>query len=222
MKNIVFSNNIKNLPLVFNYNIRCGFEDKTTPSPAGCFYPKQVHGKKILHASYDTGEGDGIYTKTAQQTVAIQTADCLPLLIIDTKKTIAMAVHVGWKGLVSNVVGAAMQTYNVKHAFDDMIMIIGPCIHKESFIVNTNVIDQITEANINICDFQITASTHRINHDTWMLNLVSLVCFQAMNYGVSPRMINVLDSCTYVDHHRWYSYRKGDKTYRNWSWITLE
>jgi polyphenol oxidase len=48
--------------------------------------------------------GDGIITATPGLLLAIQTADCLPVILVDTKRHVVGVFHAGWRGTVSRIV----------------------------------------------------------------------------------------------------------------------
>ena len=53
-----------------------------------------------------TGEmtGDGLITATPGLLLAIQTADCLPVVLVDAKRHVAGVFHAGWRGTVKRIV----------------------------------------------------------------------------------------------------------------------
>jgi hypothetical protein len=48
--------------------------------------------------------GDGLITTTPGLLLAIQTADCLPVLLVDTKRHVVGVFHAGWRGTVKRIV----------------------------------------------------------------------------------------------------------------------
>jgi YfiH family protein len=48
--------------------------------------------------------GDGLITATRNLLLAIQTADCLPVLLVDTKRKAVGVFHAGWRGTVKRIV----------------------------------------------------------------------------------------------------------------------
>lgn len=62
--------------------------------------------------------------------LAVQAADCVPLLLFDPQTGAAAAVHAGWRGLAAGVPGRAVdalaRTYNARA--DDLIAAVGPSI----------------------------------------------------------------------------------------------
>ena len=53
-----------------------------------------------------TGElaGDGLITATPGLLLAIQTADCLPVILVDAKRHVVGVFHAGWRGTVKRIV----------------------------------------------------------------------------------------------------------------------
>jgi purine-nucleoside/S-methyl-5'-thioadenosine phosphorylase / adenosine deaminase len=49
--------------------------------------------------------GDGIITATPGLLLAIQTADCLPVIVVDTRRHAVGVFHAGWRGTVKRIVG---------------------------------------------------------------------------------------------------------------------
>jgi YfiH family protein len=48
--------------------------------------------------------GDGLITATPGLLLAIQTADCLPVILVDTKRPAVGVFHAGWRGTVKRIV----------------------------------------------------------------------------------------------------------------------
>lgn len=48
--------------------------------------------------------GDGLITATPGLLLAIQTADCLPVILVDTKRHAVGVFHAGWRGTVKRIV----------------------------------------------------------------------------------------------------------------------
>jgi hypothetical protein len=48
--------------------------------------------------------GDGLITASPGLLLAIQTADCLPVILVDTKRRAIGAFHAGWRGTVQRIV----------------------------------------------------------------------------------------------------------------------
>ncbi len=106
---------------------------------------RQVHKTDVLVVDATTENGyqmDAMVTKTPGRLLAIQTADCAPILLADPVTRVIGAVHAGWK---SAVVGIVKKTVNAMQALgakkENIIAAIGPCIHQASYEVGQDVFD---------------------------------------------------------------------------------
>lgn len=74
--------------------------------------------------------GDGLITETPGVLLAIQTADCLPVIIVDTKRRAVGVFHAGWRGTVKRIVekgiGEMVRRFGSRPR--DMKAVIGPGI----------------------------------------------------------------------------------------------
>ena len=71
---------------------------------------RQIHSDIIRHiespdlADKEPPTGDGMITATPGLLLAIQTADCLPVVVVDTKRRAVGLFHAGWRGTVQRIV----------------------------------------------------------------------------------------------------------------------
>jgi YfiH family protein len=88
--------------------------------------------------------GDGLVTDTPGLLLAVRTADCLPLLIVDPKKRAIGAFHAGWRGTLKRIaekgVGEMRRWFGSKP--EDLRAAIGPCIHSCCYEVGEEVREQ--------------------------------------------------------------------------------
>jgi YfiH family protein len=77
-------------------------------SPPSCLVTlRQVHSDIIHCVNSVPGEtltGDGLLTATPGLLLASQTADCLPVILVDTKHRAVGVFHAGWRGTVQRIV----------------------------------------------------------------------------------------------------------------------
>jgi len=68
---------------------------------------RQIHSD-VIHCvdSVPAGQlvGDGMITNTPGLLLAIQTADCLPVILVDTKRHAIGVFHAGWRGTAQRIV----------------------------------------------------------------------------------------------------------------------
>jgi YfiH family protein len=75
--------------------------------------------------------GDGLITSTPGLLLAIQTADCLPVILVDTRQHAVGVFHAGWRGTVQRIVekgvGEMQRCFGTRPR--DIRAAIGPGIH---------------------------------------------------------------------------------------------
>ena len=68
---------------------------------------RQIHSD-IIHcvseAPTEPLSGDGLTTSTPEILLGIQTADCLPVILADTRRRAVGAFHAGWRGTLNRIV----------------------------------------------------------------------------------------------------------------------
>jgi polyphenol oxidase len=68
---------------------------------------RQIHSD-IIHCVSVVSEkplaGDGLVTQTPEILLAVLTADCLPIIVVDTKRRAVGVFHAGWRGTVKRIV----------------------------------------------------------------------------------------------------------------------
>ena len=93
-------------------------------------------------------EGDAVITHLSGLLLAVQVADCLPVLIVDKAKRILAAVHAGWRGLLAGVVPKTLEAMQSRYASDPRhcLAVIGPSIGPCCYEVGQDVALPFEEA----------------------------------------------------------------------------
>ena len=96
---------------------------------------------RIVEQPGQQGTGDGMISDTAGLLVAVKTADCLPILLIDPAHQVVSAVHAGWRGTVAGIAAHAVQLMKENFGSDpaEMEAAIGPGIGLCCFEVGPEV-----------------------------------------------------------------------------------
>jgi polyphenol oxidase len=109
----------------------------------------QVHGNAVVIRRRGDGVGeqpslpdaDVLISNDPSTALAVQTADCVPLLIADRRTGAVGAAHAGWRGLAAGVPGVAVRAMH--DAFDttpaDVVVAIGPSISAGNYEVDAAV-----------------------------------------------------------------------------------
>jgi purine-nucleoside/S-methyl-5'-thioadenosine phosphorylase / adenosine deaminase len=115
----------------------------------------QVHGATVvfrrvgeLRDINHLPDADIVASNDPSLALAIQTADCVPILLADRRTGIVAAAHAGWRGLAARVPSEAVQA--LAHRFDsapaDLIAALGPSIGAARYEVGDEVRRKFDEA----------------------------------------------------------------------------
>jgi YfiH family protein len=110
----------------------------------------QIHSDIVVDAggrSGSLGGGDALIENTPGQLIAVKTADCIPILMVDPRQRAVAAVHAGWRGTVQNIATQAVQHMQRRFSSrpDDLLVAIGPGIGKCCYEVGPEVAEQFAE-----------------------------------------------------------------------------
>lgn len=126
---------------------RLALADELSISPEQIVMPRQTHSPnvKIIDgpAEIDTLQHiDALVTGCRNIAIGINTADCVPVLLIDENAGVIAAVHSGWRGTVANIVSDTIDSMHTLGALPQRIRaFIGPCIHQCCFETDRDVAD---------------------------------------------------------------------------------
>lgn len=195
---------------------------------------KQIHSSLIRTVTRkDAGEtakygGDGMMTAESGVLLAIQTADCIPVLIADRRRRAVAAFHAGWRGtlkrIVENGVGQMRVAFGSKP--EDLAAAIGPGIGQCCYAVGEEVrgefVSQFAYADALFRDvydsdpikekypllfLTARAPGHSSIGPSLHLDLVEANRRQLVDAGLNPEAISVAGECTSCRNDRFFSYR---------------
>lgn len=105
---------------------------------------KQFHSDVICDFDSVPGNacnGDASITATPNLLLGIQTADCVPILLVDPKNRAVAAVHAGWRGtlqrIVEKTIGRMEMRFGTRER--DLLAAVGPAIGGCCYEVGTEV-----------------------------------------------------------------------------------
>ena len=204
--------------VITNRNILCAALEI---NPNRLIFPKQTHTascKTITAAFFNLdkeekqpflNETDAVITNLKGVCVAIKTADCVPVLLYDTKQKVVSAVHAGWRGTVQDIVIKTIHKMVEEFGTDpsDLFAGIGPSISPEVYEVGEEVWKQFSP------EFYHASNPDKA--DKRLLDLWSANNQQLIQAGVPEEQIEVARTCTFSDSDRFFSARRdGIKTGR--------
>ncbi len=110
---------------------------------------RQIHSDVAFCVSADTDsatgteppKADALLTREPGVLLIVQTADCVPILLADTKQRAIAAIHSGWRGTVQRIAQKTLGRMQMQFGTRprDVIAAIGPCIGQCCYDVGNDV-----------------------------------------------------------------------------------
>jgi YfiH family protein len=197
-------------PLLSERRIEHGFGTRDAVPPAGLRRPRQVHGTRIVDAAACAGPeappADGVTSAVSGTSVAVITADCVPILLASADGRAVAAVHAGWRGLASGVVAAGVAALGERvSGTSELVAALGPHIGPCCYEVDGPVIAALAERFS--ADLAAALTPTRPDHAALDLGRIALSALTAA--GLDPNAVGSLPgTCTHCDAERFHSYRR--------------
>ena len=204
---------------------------------------KQIHSD-VIHlfeaAPAEPCRGDASATNRPGLLLGVQTADCVPILLVDPKNRAVAAIHAGWRGTLARIavkaIGQMQMHFKTKPA--DLLAAIGPAIGGCCYEVGTEVATQFHSQFADAPDwFDEFRTGDEPNPVQWLnmmppghqpppknvlLDLKKANLAQLLAAGLRPQNIFVSDLCTACYPDLLFSYRKqGPQSGRHLSVIGI-
>jgi len=182
---------------------------------------QQVHGTSHLlcvgQGIQHSNQADILITRTSGCSIAVRTADCLPILLIDPQAGIAAAVHAGWRGTAKNIAQVAvLQMQKLGAQTEHILASLGPSILSCCFEVDLHTAKQLASSHP-----QADAHIQHKKNKSWP-DLQAINTLQLQYSGLQPANIESLPLCTYCLNKRFFSYRRdGIRSGRQLAIVTL-
>jgi hypothetical protein len=189
----------------------------------------QIHSDvvHIFEAAPDVPcRSDASTTNRPGLLLAVQTADCVPILLADTKNRTVAAVHAGWRGTLRRIVAKAIGKMQMQFGTKpiDLLAAIGPSIGGCCYEVGTEVASEFRSQFSNASDwFDELRTGDEPNPLQWLnrkppghqpppknvlLDLRKANRAQLLETGVPASSIFLNDLCTACRRDLLFSYRK--------------
>jgi purine-nucleoside/S-methyl-5'-thioadenosine phosphorylase / adenosine deaminase len=168
----------------------------------------QVHSDVVQfidRAPEHKPRGDAAVTRLPGLLLAVKTADCLPVILVEEKRRVVAAVHCGWKGtsqrLLEKAVLGMKERYHARPAA--IVAAFGPCIGGSCYEVEEDVRRAYSDSGFPASLFRPAAG--KAGH--FLFDLRAANRLQLLKQGVKAENILALDFCTHCDP-RYPSYRR--------------
>ena len=180
---------------------------------------RQVHGTDVLSLAqplkagqtFDSGH-DAVLTNQAGTLLTIHTADCVPVLLMDSARYVIGAVHAGWRGAVHGIVAksARAMVERFDADFTSLHVAIGPSAGPCCYEVDAPVIDQLAP---DVADD--STILRRTGPGSGRLDLKKLIRWQATSTGIAEDHVHTVDLCTICRPDLFFSYRREGNVHGN-------
>ncbi|MDT5157564.1 MAG: purine-nucleoside/S-methyl-5-thioadenosine phosphorylase / adenosine deaminase [Acidobacteriota bacterium] len=176
----------------------------------------QVHGAtvRVVRGREDTQSErehcDALATDATGVLLGVKTADCVPVLLGDSRTGACAAVHAGWRGTLAGIVKHALGRMREEFGTDpaDLRAAIGPAALACCYEVGAEVIEAFRAKSSNSDSlFKPTRDGHAL------VDLHEANRRQLVESGVAVERIHALPLCTMCRPGLFFSYRRDKKIY---------
>ena len=149
-------------------------------------------------------KADAIITNQKKLPIAVLTADCVPILLYDSKKKIIAAIHAGWKGSFKEIIKKVIDFMLSKGCKENSITAaIGPCIQQNSYNVGNEFKKRFIKRNSNNRIF------FKRKKNIIYFDLPNFVKSQLQSYKITK--IDRINIDTFVKKNNFFSARQSLK-----------
>lgn len=148
-------------------------------------------------------DGDGLISNLPGVTLMVFTADCVPVLLYDSVKKVAGAVHSGWRGTVKGIAAKAVKIMQEEYDCNHITCAIGPSIGKCHFETGLEVYAEFKQKFGDSID-----RWAELKHGKAYISLQDCIKEDVLKAGAVRAEIT--DECTVCHNDRYYSHRCGD------------
>lgn len=147
---------------------------------------------------------DALTSNLENLLIGVKTADCVPVLIGDTKTGAYSAIHAGWRGTVESIVIKAIEKMqkNFDTKAEDLVCAIGPAACIENYEIGQDVIDAFAKNFPNSTHLFQSTRTGHAKIDLHLANKEQL-----LSVGVKAENISIAPFCTMERTDLFFSYR---------------
>jgi polyphenol oxidase len=169
----------------------------------------QAHGTRVADADADAqtvpGAADAAVTRASGRVLAIQVADCMPVLFASDDGMVVAAAHAGWRGLAAGVLEATVASMQIDPR--RISAWLGPAIGAQHFEVGAEVRSAFVTEDARAAQGFVGNARGR-----WNCDLLLLARQRLARLGVGA--VSAAELCTYAEAQQCFSYRRDGRTGR--------
>lgn len=164
---------------------------------------KQVHGCGVTTPDNPLDEADAHVTDQPDHTLAVRTADCVPILLATADGGAVAAIHAGWRGLLAEVIPHAVDALRALGHGPLEAAVIGPCISAARYEVGPEVAQPFRPLGPGVVRDDLGDRPH--------LDVGLAAAIQLQKTGLGPPQIDRWAGCTFDDADDCFSFRRDGK-----------
>lgn len=190
------------------------------------FHSDVVHFVEAQPCNEDVAPADASITNQSGMLLAVQTADCVPILLVDSKKRVIAAIHAGWRGTLARIAQKAIGRMQMEFSSkpENILAAMGPAIGGCCYEVGTEVASAFATKFADAENyFDELRTGDEPNPVQWLnqmppghqppppnvfLDLRKANRAQLLEAGVNAKNIFISELCTSCHISQLFSYRK--------------
>ena len=179
--------------------------------------PRQTHSGRVavidegfrsldICRQEDVLEGvDALVTKLPGIVIGVNTADCVPIVLVDEVAGVIAVAHAGWRGTVGRIAEAVVDEMRRQGGRTERIQVVmGPSICQDCFEVGNEVVDAFSQAHFDLGAIVMrNVASGKAHIDLRAANRDVLVAA-----GVPVGNIVLSQHCSRCEHNRFFSARR--------------
>ncbi len=167
----------------------------------------QTHSNRVIeikkHNLRKKIIADAMITRMRDLSICVVTADCVPIIVCDTKNEIVGCIHAGWKGAFSGIVDNTIRKIKKLNSKSKIYACLGPCIGKKSYEVDERFYKKFVSKNWkNKIYFTQKSKTKKL------FDLRKFVTDKLLKLDVKVDQVN---KDTFTERSNFFSYRRSFK-----------
>jgi polyphenol oxidase len=199
--------------------------------------PHRVDASNVAALTNESPRGDALFTREPGILLGVQAADCVPILLADTKQRALAAIHSGWRGTLRRIAAKTLGRMQMEFGTrpKDVFAALGPGIGRCCYEVGSDVAREFHAQFPNAREwfdgpFDALASSE--NDPDWLpwltmrppghpppspeinLDLIAANLAILVEAGVPARQLSVSGLCTACRTDIFFSYRREGTTGR--------
>ena len=162
------------------------------------------HVKEIKKMNYQRKiYADAIITKMRGVSLGVLTADCVPIILYDSKNKIIGCIHAGWKGAFKNIIKNTIHKIRKISSKNKIYASVGPCIGVRSYEVDIKFYKKFISKN--------TKNKIYFLHKTKFKKLFNLRKFVTDKLKQCKVEVDQVNYDTFAEKNKFFSYRRSRK-----------